>query len=65
MVREWGSVLPFYDQWGAEGLALYRPWLTKTFDWTFLFAAHNEHRIALTRLTDLALFAATGKWLTW
>jgi hypothetical protein len=62
LVQTWGSPLPYWDQWDAEALGLYRPWLLGTFEWSQLFAPHNEHRIALTRLADLALFVWSGEW---
>ena len=65
LVREWGAAIPFWDQWDAEAMQLYKPWLDGTLRWADLFRAHNEHRIVLTRLIDLALFAATGRWETW
>lgn len=54
------SDLPYWDQWDAEGWALYRPYLLGTLGWTDLAAAHNEHRIFWPRVTLLALFAANG-----
>ena len=65
LVREWGSPLPFWDQWDAEALQLYRPWLDGSFRWADLFRAHNEHRLVLTRLIDLGLLVGTGRWQTW
>ncbi|HLP07365.1 MAG TPA: hypothetical protein VK178_04305 [Opitutaceae bacterium] len=65
LIREWGSPIPFWDQWDSEALQLYRPWLIGDFRWPDLFRAHNEHRIVLTRLIDLMLFTATGRWETW
>lgn len=65
LVRSGGSPLPFLDQWDGEALALYLPWLQGNWHWADLFRAHNEHRIALTRLADLALFAAYGGWNPW
>ena len=64
LVRSAGSPLPFWDQWDAELLGLYQPWSEGRWSWWQLFSAHNEHRIALTRLTDLALFAVEG-WNPW
>lgn len=61
----WGSAVPFWDQWDAEALSLYRPWLTDSLRWMDLFAAHNEHRIVLTRLADLALLECVGTWNPW
>lgn len=64
-VRAWGSPLPFWDQWDAEASGLYSPWLRGVFDWHSIFASHNEHRIALTWLTDLGLFELFGRWNIW
>jgi hypothetical protein len=65
LVREWGSPIPYLDQWDAEALGLYLPWLDGSLSWTQVLRAHNEHRIVLTRLTDLLLFAGLGRWDTW
>lgn len=65
LVREWGSPLPYWDQWDGEALGLYRPWLDGTFHWEGLTRPHNEHRIALPRLVDLGMLVATGRWQTW
>ncbi|PAW82578.1 MAG: hypothetical protein B9S27_02885 [Opitutia bacterium Tous-C8FEB] len=58
-----GSPMPDWDQWDAEASAVLVPWLEG--DSAFLghlFAAHNEHRIVLTKLQALALTAANGQW---
>ena len=58
-----GSPMPDWDQWDAEASALLVPWLED--DPGFLgqlFAAHNEHRVVLTKLQALALTLATGQW---
>lgn len=65
LVGSAGSTLPYWDQWDAEALGLYRPWLAGTLEPAALLAPHNEHRIVLTRLLDLALFAVTGGWNPW
>jgi hypothetical protein len=58
-----GSPMPDWDQWDAEASALLVPWLEQ--DPAFLghlFAAHNEHRVVLTKLQALALTVANGQW---
>jgi hypothetical protein len=55
--------LPFYDQWDAEALGLYVPWLEGTLGWSDLLRPHNEHRILLTQLQNLTLFHVTGTWI--
>ena len=44
---------------------LYPNWLDGTLTWTQIVAPHNEHRIVLTRLADLALFSVSGGWNPW
>ncbi len=61
--ERFGSPMPDWDQWDAEASALLVPWLTG--DPGFLgqlFAAHNEHRVVLTKLQALALTIANGQW---
>ncbi len=65
LVRSAGSPVPFWDQWDAEAFGLYGPWLRGQLHWLDLVRAHNEHRIVLTRLADLALFAGLGEWNPW
>ena len=65
LILVWGSPVPFWDQWNAEALGLFRPWLDGTLRWSDLFAAHNEHRIALTRVADLGLLLLDGHWNIW
>ena len=65
LINSAGSPVPFWDQWDAEALALYRPWLAGEFDWRALFAAHNEHRIVFTRLSSLGLLVIGGAWNPW
>lgn len=56
LVLTFGSSLPFWDQWDAEGMGTFKPLLEGRYDWHQLFSAHNEHRIGLTRLWAIALF---------
>jgi hypothetical protein len=58
LVARAGTDVPFYDQWDIEGRRLYPQWIEGSLRTVDLFAAHNEHRIAATRLLDLALFKA-------
>lgn len=54
--------LPNWDQWDAEGLHLLLPWQQGTLRFADLFAPHNEHRIALTKLWALVLVGINGQW---
>jgi hypothetical protein len=65
LIRAGGSPLPFWDQWDGEALGLYLPWLQGKLGPADLLAAHNEHRIVLTRLADLVLYFLNGGWNCW
>jgi hypothetical protein len=62
IVDDIGSSTPFWDQWNAEGMELFKPFLLGKLSWSNLFAPLNEHRIVLTRLLLLGLFRADGMW---
>lgn len=63
IIANYGSSIPYWDQWDAEADRLYRPFLEGTLQLTDLFAPHNEHRILTTRLLGLALLGLNrGVW---
>lgn len=63
LVSNYGASVPYWDQWGAEGGALYLPMMDGNYDWRQLWTAHNEHRIAASRLLAMALFWLNdGQW---
>ncbi len=62
LIRNFGSDLPYWDQWDAEAAYLYTPYFNGTLSISDLFAPHNEHRIMLTRLASLGLLIVNGKW---
>jgi hypothetical protein len=62
LVKAWGSPLPFWDQWDAEALQYYRPWIEGSLRWSTLLEPHNEHRMALTHLENLGLLDLNGRW---
>ena len=61
MIERYGSDLPYWDQWDAEGDNLYRPYLEKQLAAAALFQPHNEHRIFFTRVFALGLFEANDR----
>ncbi len=65
LVAEWATPVPYLDQWDAEAMALYIPLLHGDFNPIVLVAAHNEHRITLTRLLSVSLFLITKHWPVW
>jgi hypothetical protein len=54
--------LPEWDQWDAEGLHLLAPWFQGHSILKEVFLPHNEHRVVLTKLTNLGLTLANGQW---
>ena len=63
IISNFGSSVPFWDQWDGQADILYRPWFEGTLRWTDLFINHNEHRIFTTRvLSLLLLYLNKGVW---
>jgi len=61
-IGTFGNATPYWDQWDAEALGLYAPFLEGRLEWTNMLAPHNEHRILASRLLALGLFSANGMW---
>lgn len=63
LVGGFGHALPFWDQWDAEAATWLKPWSQGELTLAHLLAAHNEHRIAWSRLWSLLWFEANGgRW---
>jgi hypothetical protein len=62
LVDVYGSPVPFWDQWDAEGAALFKPFLLGNLHWSSFLQHHAEHRIVLTRLLAFGLFLINGMW---
>jgi hypothetical protein len=62
VIGAYGNATPFRDQWNAEAMKLYKPFLDGTLDWSALFAADHEHRIFTTRLLHLTLLTLNDIW---
>ncbi|MGH7956721.1 MAG: hypothetical protein ACREH8_06890 [Opitutaceae bacterium] len=58
----YGSPMPDWDQWDAEAVELFIPWFEKDNFVSHLFHPHNEHRVILTKLQNLALVLLNGQW---
>lgn len=58
----YGSPMPDWDQWDAEAMELFVPWFTNDEFLKHLFNPHNEHRIVLTKLQNLAVVLLNGQW---
>jgi len=64
LIGVFGSATPFWDQWDAEALQLFKPYLEGKLHLSQLFDAHNEHRIFFTRVIALTLLELNGYWDT-
>lgn len=62
VIDRYGSDLPEWDQWDAEGLHTLLPWKQGKLTAGDLYRAHNEHRIVLTKILGLAGVAINGQW---
>ncbi|MES2693433.1 MAG: hypothetical protein V4773_08170 [Verrucomicrobiota bacterium] len=58
----YGSAMPDWDQWDAEAVQCFIPWFHNDNFLEHLFRPHNEHRIVLTKLQNLALVLLNGQW---
>ncbi len=61
-VHRYGSDVPYFDQWDAEGRLLFLPYAQGTLGVSAFFASHNEHRVTFTRVLEFALFLGNGQW---
>jgi hypothetical protein len=59
---KFGSDIPNWDQWDAEGLYLLAPYFENDHFAEHLFHPHNEHRVVITKLQNLALTMLSGQW---
>src|SRR5712672_3177546 len=57
-----GSDMPDWDQWDAEGQNLIIPWFEHDHFVAHLFEPHNEHRVVVTKLQNLAVTLLAGQW---
>ncbi len=62
LIRDFGSDLPYWDQWNSEAGHLLIPWFGDSLTMAHFFESHNEHRIVFTRLIALALTVLNGQW---
>lgn len=62
VIGRYGSDLPHWDQWDAEGEQAILPYLQHRLTLADLISPNNEHRVACTRLLALGLLALNGQW---
>ncbi len=61
-VENFGTSIPYYDEWDAEADWLYRKYENSDLGISEILAPHNGHRLVLTRLTSLALYVVNVGW---
>ncbi len=62
LIREFGTSLPFRDEWKSTAADLLGPWADGRLDWRAFFAPLNDHWIVLTRLLSYGLARLNGQW---
>lgn len=62
IVSQYGSDLPYWDQWDAEGQELIKRYFDGTLTFKHWFAAHNEHRCFFSRVIALSTTILNGQW---
>lgn len=61
-VENFGSSIPYYDEWDAEANWLYKKYENDDLEISEIFAPHNGHRLVLSRLTALAIYVVNAGW---
>jgi len=62
VVGRFGSDLPNWDQWDAEGEQTFLPYLQHRLHFPDLFTPQNEHRVVCTKVLALGLLRLNGQW---
>jgi len=62
LIERYGVDIPRVDQYDAEGLMTFLPYLQNRLTWEQIYQAHNEHRVVWTKLLALAELIANGQW---
>ncbi len=62
LIRNYGTALPYRDEWKAVAVDLLGPWLAGTLDWRAFVAPLNDHCLILTRSLAFLLVRLNGQW---
>lgn len=62
LIRVFGTVLPYRDQWQLTGAELIAPWLDGHLTLSSFFQPLNDHWPVLTRLLSFAVLRLNGQW---
>jgi hypothetical protein len=61
VINRYGNSAPYLDQWHGEGTAI-KAYVEGALSPAQFFEAHNEHRVAFTRLLSLLLICGNKQW---
>lgn len=62
LIRQFGTSLPFRDQWKCTAADLLGPWVDGRLAMKAFFAPLNDHWVVLTRLLSFGLTRLNGQW---
>ena len=62
LIHEYGTILPFRDEWKSTAAYLLGPWADGRLGWNAFLAPLNDHWPVLTRLLSFALARLNGQW---
>lgn len=62
LIHQYGSDLPFWDQWNAEAGDIFIPYFNRTLSFLDFFKPHNEHRLFFTRILTMGLMLINHQW---
>jgi hypothetical protein len=62
IISRFAGATPVNDEWDDHAVNLFVPYMDSTLSIGRLLEPHNEHRILMTRLVALMVFAANGSW---
>ncbi|HUJ42427.1 MAG TPA: hypothetical protein VLW52_02355 [Opitutaceae bacterium] len=62
LIREFGTSLPFRDQWKCTAADLLGPWVDGQLEPTAFLTPLNDHWVVLTRLLSFGLAWLDGQW---
>jgi hypothetical protein len=62
LIARYSNPTPFWDEWGALLRSVFIPYFNATLSLQDFLSAHNEHRLATSRVPGLLLMLANGLW---
>jgi hypothetical protein len=62
VIDRFGTDLPNWDQWDAEGAQVFLPYLQYRLGFLDFFIPHNKHQVACTQALALGLLLLNGQW---